>query len=84
VAADEFLTLPRRVGLAKLGAAKCVRFYYRAKGGIPVEKDADVGQLTRTFEKHPQMRMRVRLSDSQHFVVISATKRLEHGYEVFF
>lgn len=84
MAEKEFITLPRRTGLGKLGIAKSARYYYRPKDGIAVERDADLAQLARTFENDVRMKMRVRTSDSQHVVVVVDTKRLQYGYEVFF
>ncbi len=82
--AKDFITLPRKTAVAKLGAVKAAVYYYRPKGGIPVEREADVEQLQRTMAGHPKMKMRIRLSDSQHFIVLVDTKKLQYGYEVFF
>lgn len=85
MAKKEFITLPRRTGLAKLGAAKSARYYYRRTGGVAVEMNADVAQLARTFESHPKMRMRVYPNrDSQHVIVVADTKHLQHGYVLTF
>jgi len=82
--AKDFISLPRHTGAGKLSAAKRAVYYYRPKGGIAVEHEADVAQLARTFANHSGMKMRVRISDSQHFVVVVDTKRLQYGYEIFF
>jgi uncharacterized protein (DUF1501 family) len=80
----DFITLPRRVGLAKLGAAKGATYYYRPSKGIAVEQPADIAQLARTYASHPAMKMRVCLSDSRHTIVVVENARLSYGYQIEF
>jgi hypothetical protein len=81
---DEFITLTRRVGLAKLAAAKTATYYYRTPH-TSVEKEAEIQQLAATYVQHPRMKMRVYLSrDSEHVIVVSDTKRLQYGYRLSF
>jgi hypothetical protein len=83
-AEKEFITLPKRTATAKLGAAKRAVYYYQPLNGIHVEREADVGQVTGAFAGSPRMRLRVRLSDSQHFIVVVDTKRLRYVYRIDF
>ncbi len=82
--AKDYITLTRKAGLGKLSVATRATYYYRPSGGIPVEREADLAQLARTFQNNPQMKMRVRLSDSTHCVVVVDTKKLQYGYELSF
>jgi hypothetical protein len=82
--ASEFLTLPKKTATAKLSAIKGAIYYYRPRGGIAVEREADVEQVVRAMAGHPKMKMRVRLSDSQHFIVLVDTKKLQYGYQISF
>jgi hypothetical protein len=79
-----FITLPRKTAIAKLGAIKGATYYYQPRGGIAVEREADAEQVQRSMAGHPQMKMRVRLSDSQHVIVLSDTAKLRYGYLIRF
>jgi len=83
--AKDYISLTRTVGLAKLGAAKSARYFYQPAKGIPVERNADVEQVARTFAGHPHMKMRVYPNrGSEHIIVIADTKKLKYGYRLTF
>lgn len=82
--AKDFITLPRLTAVAKLGAAKSALYYYRPRGGIPVEREADIQRVAQTFANDPRMKLRVRLSDSAHTIVVVNTKKLQYGYLITF
>jgi len=83
--AKDFITLPKRTAVAKLGAAKGATYFYLPRDGIHVEREADVEQVVRTFANSPKMKLRVCLRrDSEHVIVIVDTKRLQYGYRIRF
>jgi hypothetical protein len=80
----DHITLTRRQAAVKLQAAKSGRYFFQRAGGIRYERDVSVEEVSRAFQGDEKMRMRVRLSDSQHTAYAIKNAREERGYEVFF
>ena len=79
-----WITLRRSVAAAKLTAAAGATYYFQRGGGERYERPVDVQTLVASFSGNPKARCWVRLSDSQHSVVIDDSRALRTGYLVHF
>jgi hypothetical protein len=79
-----YITLPRRQAAVKLRSARRATAYFQLSGGTSYESEIPVVDVVHAFERNPQMRLQIRLSDSQHDVVDVHNREVRRGYLVEF
>jgi len=78
-----WITLTRKRAAIKLAAAKEATYFFE-RDGRRYARPVSVEELVRGFSSDMRARLRIRLSDSQHVVVIEHNAGRKIGYEVGF
>jgi hypothetical protein len=65
-----YKTLARGTAVAKLQFARRVVYSFQRKGGASYQREVPPDELARAFPGNPDMRLRIRLSDSRHEVIV--------------
>jgi hypothetical protein len=81
---EKFITLPRKTASCKLASATRAVWSFQSRGGALYEREVPVADMVEAFVGTVGMKLKIRLSDSAHFVTIVNTATLKTGYRVYF
>lgn len=77
---SDLITIPRKDAVHKIRAAIGATLYYQRRGGQLHQVPTSVGAVVQAFLGSSSMRLKVRLSDSQHDVRAVHNRDERRGY----